>query len=190
MAPDSIDPRAGYITWENIASRTVVSLNASAPVQITPKWNAYFNVNVSHIDNQARYPNGAVIDVQVYSYNIYHQQTFDLPFDLKGEISGYYSGPGVWGGVFLYESNWSLDLGLQRKFLKNRLNVRLSVSDIFYQTGWSGESTFNGLTSVSSGRWDSRRVSLNAGYRFGNDQVKSRKRQTGIEAEQKRTGGG
>ncbi len=190
IAPDSIDPRAGYITWENIASRTVVSLNASAPVQITPKWNAYFNVNVSHIDNQARYPNGAVIDVQVYSYNIYHQQTFDLPFDLKGEISGYYSGPGVWGGVFLYESNWSLDLGLQRKFLKNRLNVRLSVSDIFYQTGWSGESTFNGLTSVSSGRWDSRRVSLNAGYRFGNDQVKSRKRQTGIEAEQKRTGGG
>ena len=190
IAPDSIDPRAGYITWENIASRTVVSLNASAPVQITKKWNAYFNVNVSHINNQARYPNGAVIDVQVYSYNIYHQQTFDLPFDLKGEISGYYSGPGVWGGVFLYESNWSLDLGLQRKFLKNRLNVRLSVSDIFYQTGWSGESTFNGLTSVSSGRWDSRRVSLNAGYRFGNDQVKSRKRQTGIEAEQTRTGGG
>jgi hypothetical protein len=190
IAPDSIDPRAGYITWENIASRTVVSLNASTPVQITKKWNAYFNVNVSHINNQARYPNGAIIDVQVYSYNIYHQQTFDLPFDLKGEVSGYYSGPGVWGGVFLYESNWSLDLGLQRKFLNNRLSVRLSVSDIFYQTGWSGESTFNGLTSISSGRWDSRRASLNAGYRFGNDQVKSRKRQTGIEAEQKRTGSG
>jgi hypothetical protein len=85
IAPDSIHPRAGYITWENIASRTVVSLNASAPVQITPKWNAYFNVNVSHINNQARYPNGAVIDVQVFSYNIYHQQTFDLPFDLKRE---------------------------------------------------------------------------------------------------------
>ncbi|MFM8487776.1 MAG: outer membrane beta-barrel protein, partial [Bacteroidota bacterium] len=89
------------------------------------------------------------------------QQTFDLPFDLKGEISGYYSGPGVWGGVFLYDSNWSLDLGLQRKFLKNRLNVRLSVSDIFYQTGWSGESVFNGLTSFSSGRWDSRRTNHN-----------------------------
>ncbi|MCB0525422.1 MAG: outer membrane beta-barrel protein, partial [Saprospiraceae bacterium] len=86
-------------------------------------------------------------------------------------------------------SNWSLDVGLQKKFLNNRLNVRISGSDLFYQTGWDGVSSFDGLVSTGSGRWDSRRASLSIGYRFGNDKVKSRKRKTGMEAEAGRVGG-
>ncbi len=189
IAPDEEDPRAGFITWANLADQTIISFNVSAPVQILKWWNAYFNGNVSHIDNQADYGDGAVVDVQVYTYSLYQQHTFDLPFQLKGEISGYYSGPGVWGGVFLYESNWSLSLGLQRKFLHDRLNVRISADDIFYESGWDGYSDFNGLLAYGSGRWDSRRVSLSVGYRFGNENVKSRKRSTGIEAEAGRVGG-
>jgi outer membrane receptor protein involved in Fe transport len=189
IAPDTEDPRAGFITWANLADQTVLSLSVSAPVQITKWWNAYFNASGSHLDNQADYGNGAVVDVQTFNYVIYQQHTFDLPLDLKAEVSGYYSGPGVWGGVFLYESNWGLNLGLQRKFLQERLNVRLSAEDLFYETGWDGYSDFNGLLSYGGGRWDSRRISLSLGYRFGNDNVKSRKRNTGIEAEAGRVGG-
>ncbi|MCC6459879.1 MAG: outer membrane beta-barrel protein, partial [Saprospiraceae bacterium] len=128
------------------------------------------------------------VDVQAFTYSIFQQHTFDLPFGFTAEISGYFSGPGVWGGVFVYETSWSLDLGLQRKFLQDRLNVRLGASDLFYQTGWDGYSDFDGLLSSGSGRWDSRRVSLSLGYRFGNENVKSRKRSTGIEAEAGRVG--
>ena len=107
---------------------------------------------------------------------------------LTGEISGYYAGPGVWGGVFEYESSWSLNVGLQRKFLKDRLNIKISGSDLFFESGWDGISEFNGLTSEGSGRWDSRRTTISASYRFGNDKVKSRKRKTGLEEEGKRVG--
>jgi hypothetical protein len=158
-------------------------------VQILKKWNAYFNAGASQIDNQADYGNGATVDVQAFSYNIFQQHTFDLPSGIKAEISGYYSGPGIWGGVFVYESSWSLDLGVQKKFLHDRLNVRLNASDLFYQTGWNGYSNFDGLYSQGSGRWDSRRVSVSLGYLLGNDQVKSRKRSTGIETEAGRVGG-
>ncbi|TNE53915.1 MAG: TonB-dependent receptor [Bacteroidetes bacterium] len=188
MSPDDTDPRAGFITWDNLADQTVVSLNVSAPVQILKKWNAYFNASASYLDNQADYGDGAIVDVQAYTYNIYQQHTFDLPAGFKGEISGYFSGPGVWGGVFLYETSWSLDLGLQRRFWQDRLNVRLSASDLFYETGWDGYSEFNGLLAYGSGRWDSRRVSLSLSYNFGNENVKSRKRGTGIEAEAGRVG--
>lgn len=188
IAPDDEDPRAGFITWANLADQTIFSLNVSAPVQIIKWWNAYCNASVSHLDNQADYGDGAVVDVQAFTYNIYQQHTFDLPFGLKGEISGYFSGPGIWGGVFLYETSWGLDLGLQRKFLRDRLNVRLSANDVFYETGWDGYSNFDGLLSYGSGRWDSRRIGLSLGYRFGNDNVKSRKRKTGIEAEAGRVG--
>ena len=189
IAPDPNDPRAGGISWDNLADQTVLSINFSAPVQFFKWWNAYINASASHLDNQATYEDGGVVDIQAFSYTIYQQHTFNLPLDIKGEISGYFSGPGVWGGVFLYESNWGLNVGLQRKFMQDRLNVRLSADDLFYQTGWSGYSDFNGLYSYGSGRWDSRRISLSLGYRFGNENVKSRKRNTGIETEAGRVGG-
>lgn len=188
IAPDENDPRAGFMTWDNLAKQTIISFNASAPVQISKAWNAYMNFSASYLDNQADYGEGAVVDVQAFTYNIYQQHTFNLPAGFKGEVSGWFSGPGVWGGVFEYETTWSLDLGLQKKFLDDKLNLRLTVSDIFYQTGWDGVSTFDGLTARGSGRWDSRRGSLSLSYNFGNQNVKSRKRKTGLEAETERLG--
>lgn len=190
IAPDDSDPRAGFISWDNLAEQTIISFNLSAPVDITPKWNAYFNLSASHLDNQADYGGDAVVDVQAFSYSIYMQHTFPLPLGFKGEVSGYYSGPGIWGGVFVYDPSWSLDIGLQRKFLKERLNLRLTFSDLFYQSYWSGYSRFNGLYSEGSGRWDSRRAGISLGYNFGNDNVKSRQRSTGLEEEKKRVGSG
>ena len=61
--------------------------------------------------------------------------------------------------------------------------TELSANDIFYQSGWDGFSEFNGLYSEGSGRWDSRNVNLSVSYNFGNQQVKSRKRRTGLEDE-------
>lgn len=189
IAPDENDPRAGFLTWANLASQDIFSASASLPFQFKEGWNAYFSLSASYIDNQARYPDGGVVDVQTGTYNIYTQHTIDLPAGFKGEISGWFAGPGVWGGVFLYESQWSLNLGLQRKFLQNKLNARLSANDIFYESGWDGYSEFNGLRSEGSGRYDSRRVSLSLSYNFGNQNVKSRKRKTGLEDEAGRVGG-
>lgn len=190
IGPDENDPRAGFITWANLAEQTIWSANISAPVDITQKWNAYLNLTGSHQDNQADYGDGAVVNVQAWSYNIYMQNTITLPLGFKGEVSGWFSGPGIWGGVFKYKTSWSLDLGLQRKFLQERLNVRLSASDIFFKSGWRGYSEFNGLLSYGNGNWDARRVSASVSYNFGNEKVKSRKRSTGLEDEGKRVGGG
>lgn len=82
-----------------------------------------------------------------------------------------------------------MNLGLQRKFINEKMNVRLSVGDITYQSGWSGVSRFNGQVGNGQGNWDSRRASLSISYDLGNSNVKSRKRNTGIEAESKRVGG-
>lgn len=188
IGPDEDDPRASFITWENLAQQKIYSLNISAPIQVRKGWSAYFNLSGSYLDNQADYGNGAVVDVQAWTYNIFQQQTIDLPAGFKGEISGWFSGPGVWGGVFIYETSWSLDLGLQRKFLKDRINAKLSVNDIFYESGWDGYSDFNGLYSLGGGRWDSRRVALSLSYNFGNENVKTRRRQTGLEEESNRLG--
>lgn len=186
IAPDDEDPRAGFITWANLAEQTIYGLNISAPFGVKEWWNVYMNLSSGYLDNQADYGDGAIVDVQALTYSIFQQHTFTLPGGFTGEISGWYSGPGVWGGVFEYESSYSLNLGLQKKFFNDLMNVKLSANDVTYQSGWSGFSNFDGLEGTGNGNYDSRRVALSISYNFGNSNVKSRKRSTGIEDESKR----
>ena len=121
IGPDDVDPRASFISWDNLATESVISFNASIPVTIRKKWwDAFFNLSANRIDNQADYGNGAVVDVQNFGYTIFQQHTFKLIKGFKAEISGYYSGPGVWGGVFKYDANWSVGAGISKEFFKNR----------------------------------------------------------------------
>jgi len=189
IGPDDRDPRAGFISWENLATQDIISFNFSAPVTVNKWWNVFVNASANYLDNQADYGVDGVVDVQAFSYNFFQQSTFTLGKGYTGEISGWFSGPGVWGGVFEFDSSYSLNLGLQKKFFNDNLNVRLSANDVTFQSFWSGESNFNGLRGVGQGNWDSRFVSLSLNYRLGNNNVKSRKRKTGIEAESKRVGG-
>ncbi|MBC7884030.1 MAG: TonB-dependent receptor [Saprospiraceae bacterium] len=189
IGPDEIDPRAGFISWDNLATQKLYSFNVSLPLDITKWWNAYMNFSASYINNQADYGDNGIVDIQAGSYNVFQQHTFSLGRKWKAELSGWYSGPGVWGGVFLYDQSYSLNLGLQRKFMNDKMNVRFSANDITYQTGWSGVSIFNGQTGYGHGNWDSRRATISISYDLGNSNVKSRKRNTGIEDESKRVGG-
>jgi len=188
LAPDDRDPRASFINWDNLAEQTIFSANISAPIEVRSFWNAYFNVSASYLDNQADYGDGVIIDLQAFSYNIFQQHTFTLPKKYTFELSGWYSGPGVWGGVFEYDSSYSLDMGISKKFLNDKLNVRVSAQDLFNQAFWSGTSNFDGLISQGQGNWDSRRVGIDVSYSFGNDKVKSRNRKAGLESESGRIG--
>ncbi len=188
IGPDSEDPRSSFIGWDNLTNQDVYGFNMALPFQFKSWWNAFFNIGASYLDNQADYGDGAIVDVQAFNYTLYSQQTFNLPGDFVGEISGWFSGPGIWGGVFKYDESYSLNLGLQRKFLEKKLNVKLAASDIMLQSGWSGSSFFDGLNSWGRGFWDSRRVSLSASYNFGNNKIKGRNRSTGLDDESKRLG--
>ena len=188
LGPDKDDPRGFYITWDNLATQRIYSFNASAPVQVTEAWNVYVNASASHISNQADYGEGATIDLQVFTYNFFVQNTIKLPWDLTGEIGGYYSGPGVWGGVLRHRPQGAFNVGLQRNFLDGRLTTKLTANDIFYTDRWRGVSEFSGLRSEGTGAYDSRRVAVSLSYNFGNQRVKSRNRKTGLDEAAGRVG--
>ena len=186
IGPDDIKPQAGFISWDNLATQTVWSLNASLPFKFNKWWSAYVNGGVSHINNQADYGTEGSVDVQLFSYMVFAQNTFKLFKGIKADVSGYYSGPGVWGGAFVYDANWSISAGLQKTFFKDKLKANLKVNNIFNRIGWQGRSEFNGLLSTGNGMWDSRYISFSLSYNFGNQNVKKSKHKAGLENESKR----
>ncbi len=184
QAPDNIN--ATYITWLNLDSQSDFELGLSGAVPLAKWWNTYTSLSGYHRRNKADYGDGKVVDINVTAFSLYNQHTFRLPMDFSLEVSGWYSSPSVWGANFKTEDMWSLDAGIQKKVLKGNGNIKLSFSDIFKTQVWSMNSEFGGLIMSGSGGWDSRRVKVNFSYLIGNKAVKSSKRKTGMEDENKR----
>ncbi len=187
IGTDDSDPKASFINWDNLAEQRVLGFSASLPFQFGDNWTTFVNASANYTDNQATYPDGNVIDLQAFTYNIFQQHTYKLPRGFVAELSSWFSGPGIWGGVFRYRSSYAINLGLQKRFLQERLNVKLAIQDITNQAFWNGVSEFDGLLSFGQGNWDNRRASVSVTYSFGSSEVKaSRKRSIGLEAESDR----
>ena len=181
FSPDAINPRAGFATYDNLSKRSVYSFSANAPVDLTAWWSVYTSVAASYVSNQANFGFMAEVDVQQFNYNGLMQHTFTLPWALTAELTGRYISAGVSEGIFEYGPLGMVNVGLQRKFLSDQLNVKLSVNDVFRNFVIDGTSNFNGLDLRGIIYRDSRRVALSLSYAFGNQKVNSRRRDTGLD---------
>lgn len=184
---DTAGTKANYITWLNLANQYAYSVAFSAPIQIKKWWNSFTNMTGSHVRNQADFGEGKIVSLNASTFNVYSQQTFTLPKGWTAEVSGWYNSPSLWGGTFKMNAMWSVDMGIQKKILKDKGNIKLGVSDIFKSNKWTGISRFGALNLDIAGGWDSRRLKLNFTYNLGNSEVKAaRRRSTGLEDEQRR----
>ena len=187
MIPKNESTKA-FITNENVAKQDVISLNVSYPFQY--KWySLFFNVNSfysSYKGDAADYH----VDINVFSFNIYAQQTFKLGKTTTGEMSGYYTAPSVWQGAIKSKGLGTVDMGIQQSVLKGKGTVKATVTDVFYTLKWSGSSTTTGQILNVNGNQESRQFRINFSYRFGSNQVKAaRNRKSATEEENKRTQG-
>ena len=178
-----------FITAENVATQDIVSLNVSMPFQYK-RYNLFFNVNsyYSHYKGQAT---DFDVDIEIFSVNLYAQQTFKLAKNTTAELSGYYTSPSMWQGAFKTEALGGLDVGLQQVVLKGKGTLKATVTDIFRTYPWSATNSTSSQTLNVNGAYESRQFRLNFSYRFGSNQVKqARQRKTSIDEENKRTQGG
>ena len=185
-----IDPRndeAEIFTWNNLDRQRNVSLNFSAPITIMEWWNSYSSLTLYSIYNDGDFGDGKVVDIEAQAFNFYSQQTFTLPKKFILEVSGWYGSSALWGGNYETGPMWSLNAGIQKRFWQDKAVIKIAIDDIFKTMEWSAESTLGALFVEGFGGWDSRRIKASFNYSFGNQKVKSRKRNTGAEDVKKRT---
>lgn len=184
---DTLGTNKTFLISRNVADNQVISLNVSLPLQLKPWWSVFVNINAFNSSFFARDDKFQPIDQTTLS--LYGQNTFILPAGFKLEISGWFSSPSIWGGTYRTKSLGSLDAAVEKRLLNDNLSIRLAISDILFTAPWRADLKYGDLEIEGSGGWESRALRFQVTYNFGNQNVKTRKRKTGLDDLEKRTGG-
>lgn len=160
----------GYETSENLSKQDNVSLSFSIPLQVVKWWssNNYLNIYYSKfvgIVNNAAYNLGNT------SYNFNSQNTFNLPWNFKAELDGYYNAKAL-NTVWRSHPQYSVSAGLQKSFWDNKANIKLNVNDIFNTQNFTADLYYSDIQMHLHNKWESRKVALTFTYNFGNKNLK------------------
>lgn len=185
--PDTTEKTKAFLTKKNLATQDIVSLNISYPFQYK-SYSLFANMNSYYSHYIADFGgDGRKIDQGVFALTFFMQNSLKFGKGWTAELSGFFSSPSLWQGVFKSKSMYGIDGGLQKTLFKGKATAKASVSDIFRTMKWAGTSNFAGANASANGRWESRQLKLNFTYRFGSTQVKAaRQRATAIDDESKR----
>lgn len=183
----SISTQKGEVTEAtnfNIGSQERYYMNFSLGMPITKWWESYINLSPFYKEYKGELPEGK-LDNTTWGMSWYSSQTFTLPKKWKAQLSS-------WGNIGtldgIYKTSWlgSIDAGTSKSVLKEKLNIRLSVTDIFNTQRWKQKVDFGKVNFNYTRKWESRTVRLQLNWKLGKTNYKSRDRELGAENENNR----
>ena len=123
---------------------------------------------------------GNSLNTSKFAFQVKATETF--VFDgFKGELTGAYNSATI-SGVDHVKPYYGVDAGISRSFDHKKLNMKLSVSDIFDTRRFIVSSQLLSNYTYNS-KFDTRVARLTATYNFGNTKVKARQHQSGADDE-------
>ena len=177
---------ATFVQQKNLATQQILSFSVGSPLPIAKWWNGYANIWYNY--QMFRGEIGAnKVKTDIPMFGAYIQHSFTLGHEYTAEVSGWFSGPSIWGGTWRTKSQGGVDIGIQKQLMQKKATLKISATDIFHTSPWIATSDFGGLYIKGSGSWESQTVRMSFTYRFGSNQVKAaRDRKIGLESEAKR----
>ena len=183
---ERIDEEKSIFRLYNLASQRNLYVSVSASLSLTKWWSTYNNFMVYQLRNEADLGFDKAIEEKATSVYAFSQHTFTLPGKVMLEIYGWYNSPSLSNGNTRSRSIWSMDAGIRKKLWQDRGSLSLSITDVFYSNRWNNTAIFDGITVISRGYWDSRRLNLSLSYLLGNKSLKKTRLKQGLEEESQR----
>jgi len=166
-------------TRTNLNTMDSFNFTVNAPLHPTKGWDV--NVYVGGFRNSIN--NNSFSSAQT-TFTASANSTITLPAAITLDINGYYQ-TAMSYGVILLDPMYGFNGGFRRSFLKNKLSLRINVSDILRTQRTQYNSEFDGIVRTGLNTSESTVVRATVSYKFGN--TNSRKgRKTGVEDEQRR----
>jgi hypothetical protein len=157
-------------------------------VKVTDRWNIQGNVIGMYGVNNLNYESVAISNKKFYmNFNII--QTLTFPKGFSGELSALYQSKSPFGMGYLKGSG-AFSAGIKKQLADNHGILRLTFSDIFWNTNFSITNNQNALNFNQSFKGvfsEPRVVKLTYTRDFGNTKVKqAAKREVGSKDERNR----
>ncbi|TDO23901.1 TonB-dependent receptor domain-containing protein [Pedobacter duraquae] len=167
-------------TRTNLNTMNSFNFTVNAPLHPAKGWdvNLYLGGFRNSINNDNSFSSAQ------NTFTASANSTITLPAAITLDINGYYQ-TAMSYGVIRLDPMYGLNGGFRRSFLKNKLSLRLNVSDILHTQRTQYNSEFDGIVRSGLNTSESTVVRATVSYKFGN--TNSRKgRKTGVEDEQRR----
>ncbi|AXG72404.1 outer membrane protein beta-barrel family protein [Kordia sp. SMS9] len=162
------------------------SLNVNAPIKIANWWRSYNNFTMFYNQYDSNNIEGAPVQLEQLAWQASSNHTFTIDDRSSAEFRANYISSNVYG-VLNLEPFYGIDLGVNRKFLDNNMNVQLSISDILNTWGDRGVFSDQAGSNFDVVRtFDSRVIRLSLTYKFGNVKLKSTNKRGGAQEEKNR----
>ncbi len=149
----------------NFSHRDDASALLIFPVYLADFWEMQNTITLRYL-TYAYLQNGAVFRPEKFTVDVSSVQTFSLPQGHALEVSAYYTSPSL-DGVYLLKHYFTVDAGYRKAFLNEKLNLRLSVTDLFRTIHYWGYSIYDGANVSYNHTGDTRRVILSMTYHLG-----------------------
>lgn len=176
---DTLSGGKTFETPTNVTSMHIFAIDLSARINVTNWWELYGGINGLH---QKIRGVGRIKSTNLYhnTWSFYANNSFNLPYKWRGEISGYYNAAFM-DVPAIVSPQWSIDVGIQKRLLKDALVVKLSISDLFNTLEYRLKRDFGGLYYQNHSKWVSQQLRLTFSYKFGNIKLKGPKnRENGL----------
>ncbi|MGZ3873651.1 MAG: outer membrane beta-barrel family protein, partial [Mucilaginibacter sp.] len=157
----------------NTGTINTLNFDLNYPLKITKWWNMLNKANIGNDHFSGELFQGK-LDQGKWRYQLSTNQRITLPGKYQLQLSGSYTSAEQ-NLIYYQQSSANTSASIGRKLFKDHASLRIGISDIFKTQRNYTSVNFGSLQYTDLGTFESRRVSLNFSWRFGNNKV----RQTG-----------
>jgi hypothetical protein len=176
-----------YTQPENLARQDNISLNLNVPTPIASWWEGYLWIGVWHNRFRSDLPEG-LLDQRSFGGGSWIGQQFKLPYGIQLDVSCWAQFPSI-DGMVRNHGIWSLDLGLKKRLLQDKLTLKIGLNDVFKSQKWTESVDFGSVHGIKTNHWESQALAVSLSWNFGKS-GQSRERKSGAESENGRIKGG
>ncbi|MCQ9640598.1 outer membrane beta-barrel family protein [Chryseobacterium sp. WG14] len=167
-------------TYQNYYNQNNYGINLNYTDTFFKVWESNLSASFSCNETQITQFNAVPKSGQAFYYST--NNTFRLNKDKTFFLFlNYWHNLPSRDGYMSVRNRASADAGIKMSFAEKALQINLSVSDIFKQSGYKATMYFADNTQSFNNYWDARRLTLSITYNFGNQKLKNDERKINFE---------
>ncbi len=168
-----------YSQPQNLNQQDNISLNINLPLPIKSWWAGYLWLGGWHNQFTSKLADGP-LNAGSFGGGCYLSQQFKLGkgYDLE---SSFWAQFPTREGTFTNRGIASVSVAAKKSLFQDRATVKIAVNDLFNTQRWQQSTDFGSVRGTVRNTWESQNIALNFTWSFGNQNLKTRSRNSGAE---------